>query len=213
MLSEYEHEHEPVALRAHRRPDTRLRPLPPAPRPARPRTDAELLAHIATGDRQALAVLYRRHARTLRRLAQKRLGRTDAEDLLHDVMLEVWQKAHSYDPTRGPVRAWLALRLRSRALDRLRAARRTCRADLSELDAAFEAERLATGDDPGRRYLQLRVRRACAGLAPAERALLADTYALGLTGAEVADRLAVPLGTVKSRLGRTLRRVGDAVCP
>lgn len=203
MLSEFEYE--PVPRRGLT--------VPPGPLPLRPRTDADLIERIAAGDRHALAVLYRRHARTLRRLAQKLLGRTDAEDVLHDVMLEIWQKAQSYDPARCPVQAWLVLRLRSRALDRLRSARHRCRADLSELDADFEAERLATADDPDRRYLHLRVRRACAGLASDERALLADTYALGLTGAEVADQLAVPLGTVKSRLGRTLRRVGKAVGP
>lgn len=199
--------HERVKPRVRRGQDAGARPLP-----HRLRTDEDLFERVASGDRQAMAILYERHARSLRRLAQKLLGSTDAEDVLQDVMLEVWQKAQTYDPARSPVLAWIVLRLRSRAVDRIRATRARRHADLSALDAAaFESALLSSEDDPDRRYLQLRVRRACARLSTDDLALLTDTYALGLTRPEVADQLAVLLGTVKSRLDRALRRLSREV--
>ena len=75
---------------------------------------------MAAGDRDALGALYDLHAPMLLGLAKRMLGsQAAAEDLLHDVFLEVWHHAAEYDPARGAVRAWLIVRTRSRALDRL----------------------------------------------------------------------------------------------
>lgn len=165
------------------------------------------MAAIAAGERAALAALYRRCAPTLRRIAQQMLGALEADDVLHDVMIEVWLSARTYQPARSPVLAWIILRLRSRALDRIRSARYRRRADLDEVDAALEARQFATDDHPDGSYQRLRVRRVCAALCGEDRDLIERAFWQGLTCAESAAQLAVPVGTVKSRLRRVLRRL------
>src|SRR5262249_59888365 len=76
------------------------------------------------GDRRALATLYERHASLLLGLALRIVReKREAEDLLHDVFLEAWRSAKDFDPKRGRVRTWLAIRMRSRALDLQKSAR------------------------------------------------------------------------------------------
>ena len=83
--------------------------------------DQRLLIAIRQGNRTALAELYDRHASQMLAVAARILQNPrDAEALLHDVFLEAWQKAESYDAGRGTVRTWLLTRMRSRAIDRLR---------------------------------------------------------------------------------------------
>src|SRR5688572_14887224 len=86
--------------------------------------DVELVVAVARGDRAALGALYDKYAPFLISLALRIVReRREAEDLLHDVFLEVWRSAVDYDPARGRVRTWLAIRMRSRALDRQKSAR------------------------------------------------------------------------------------------
>src|SRR5262245_29662622 len=86
-------------------------------------SDVSLVEAMAAGERAALAALYDRYAETLLALAQRLLhSASDAEDLLHDFFLEVWHRAHTFDSSRGSVQGWLVMRLRSRALDRLKSA-------------------------------------------------------------------------------------------
>src|SRR5690242_1424117 len=86
--------------------------------------DAALVAAIAEGDSAALAKLYERHAGVLLGLALRIVReRREGEDLLHDVFLEAWRSAKDFDPKRGRVRTWLAIRMRSRALDLQKSAR------------------------------------------------------------------------------------------
>src|SRR5437879_1266503 len=93
--------------------------------------DVTLIQGAAAGDRQCLAALYDRYAPALLAIGRRILGdRREAEDLLHDVFLEVWRQAGDYDEARGTVRAWLLMRMRSRALDRRKAAAFSKRADL-----------------------------------------------------------------------------------
>jgi RNA polymerase sigma-70 factor (ECF subfamily) len=87
--------------------------------------DAALVARMSNGDRAALAELYERHAARMLALALSILrDREEAEDLLHDVFLEAWRRSADYSVERGSVRAWLATRTRSRALDRIKSTRR-----------------------------------------------------------------------------------------
>src|SRR5262245_35440811 len=86
--------------------------------------DIALVAAMAEGDRGALARLYERHAGVLLAVALRIVReRREAEDLLHDVLLEAWKHAKDFDPKRGRVRTWLTIRMRSRALDLQKSAR------------------------------------------------------------------------------------------
>ena len=170
---------------------TRAAALPALP-------DVELVSRICQGDSSALGALYDRYATLLFATSLRILGsRSEAEDLLHDVMLEAWQSAYQYDPARGSVRTWLLVRLRSRALDRLgRAGSIELGAEPSE-GVVSQFGTLQTND-------RLAIAEALERIDPDVRTVLELVYFRGLTGREIAEQVGVPLGTVKSRLARGL---------
>src|SRR3954454_4434645 len=160
-----------------------------------PTDDAEdeaLVAAMAAGDRGALATLYERHAPLLLSLALRIVReKREAEDLLHDVFLEVWRSARDFDPKRGRVRTWLAIRMRSRALDLQKSARVSRNTGDAGLELLVD-EGGAASPDHGR------VRRALAELGTDQCRLLALAYFEGLSCTEIVGRVAIPVGTVKS---------------
>ena len=165
---------------------------------------------MARGDNNALGVLYDRHCAILLATAVRVLGdRREAEDVVHDVLLEAWQKASDYDRGRGSVRTWLLVRLRSRALDRLW---RVSRTRVQTMEARTLDDFLpALADDPGQALDHARVRRAIEDLPEPQRRVLELAYFEGLSSAEVADQLAIPVGTVKSRTAAGLARLRAAM--
>jgi RNA polymerase sigma-70 factor, ECF subfamily len=171
---------------------------------APPPDDAEdevLVAAMAAGDRAALDTLYERHASLLLGLALRIVReRREAEDLLHDVFLEAWRTAKDFDPKRGRVRTWLAIRMRSRALDLQKSARVSRNAGDGGLELLVD-EGSSASPDHGR------VRRALAELATDQRRVLELAYFEGLSCTEIAARVAIPVGTVKSRIAAGLDRL------
>ena len=174
-------------------------------RPAtRVREHEEWVERMGRGDTAALAKLYRAYAGRVRLTARQMLGDpVEADDLVHDVFLEAWRRARDYDPARGTVLAWLLLRARSRAMDRRKTAR-VRRVTLME--GPIEP---ATGNGPpsdaelDTGHLQAALRR----LKIAEREVLCLGYFEGLTSREIATRLAIPVGTVKSRTRAALNKI------
>jgi RNA polymerase sigma-70 factor (ECF subfamily) len=167
--------------------------------------DAELVAAIARGDRGALASLYDRHAGILLGLAMRIVReRREAEDLLHDVFLEVWRSAKDFDPKRGRVRTWLAIRMRSRALDHQKSARVSRNAGDAGLDLLVDDAEHASPD-------HARVRAALAALGPEQRRVLELAYFEGLSCTEIAARVSIPVGTVKSRIAAGLDRLRNGL--
>lgn len=182
---------------------------PVAPEPGR---DESLMAAAAVGDESALADLYDRHAGAMLGVALRILKlRQDAEDLVHDVFVEAWQKAADFDVGRGSVRSWLMVRVRSRGVDRLRslsAARR--RGLLGDGEGPPEAEGAPVApvwDGPDR----ARARKALDGLPDAQRALVELAYFEGMTCSEMAAHCEIPIGTVKSRLAAAMDKLRDAL--
>jgi RNA polymerase sigma-70 factor (ECF subfamily) len=177
-----------------------------------PVEDADLVARVSAGSPEALGALYDRHAPHMLGLALQVLGnRRDAEDLLHDVFLEVWRKSAMFDPERATARTWLLVMVRSRAIDRLRAfavARRSGVCDQPELREAPDpdAELVVL-----RQLDRQRVLDALASLPPVHREIVSLLYLEGCTCREIAGRCGVPVGTVKSRLARALVLLRDRV--
>jgi RNA polymerase sigma-70 factor (ECF subfamily) len=165
--------------------------------------DVEAIRAIAAGDRKGLAALYDRYAPILLGLAMRMIrDRREAEDLLHDVFLEVWRSARDYDLTRGRVRTWLVVRMRSRALDVLKSARVSRRSGDVEV-----LERMVAEPEPGASPDRERVRRVLTELSGEQRQVLELAYFDGLSCSEIATHLAIPIGTVKSRLAAGLSRL------
>ena len=167
--------------------------------------DLALFDRIARRDGAAVGELYDRHARVLYSLIC-RIIRDDgeAEDILQDVLLRVWNKAESYDPLLGSPLAWLVRIARNRAIDRVRA--RAVRPGLQATDDVLPD--LATDDDrtPGpersaaQAEMRLAVARALDELPADQRLLIEAAYFSGYTHSELAVRFSVPLGTVKTRI-------------
>lgn len=160
-------------------------------------SDTALMLAIAGGGQQALAALYDRYASLMLAVALRVVGdQREAEDLLHDIFLELWRSAGDYDPGRGTVRAWLLLRTRCRAIDRRRSPRI---ARCESLDDGRErAHPLAP--DPASASDAERLRGALGTLPHEQRRVLELGYFDGLSSTEIAAITGVPVGTVKSRV-------------
>jgi RNA polymerase sigma-70 factor (ECF subfamily) len=167
--------------------------------------DAALVEAMAGGDRTGLARLYERHSGILLGLAMRIVrDRRAAEDLLHDVFLEAWRAAKDFDPKRGRVRTWLAIRMRSRALDLQKSARVSRNAGDAGLEIVPDDTERASPDHG-------RVRAALGELGADQRRVMELAYFEGLSCTEIATRISIPVGTVKSRLAAGLGRLRELV--
>jgi RNA polymerase sigma-70 factor (ECF subfamily) len=175
-------------------------------RSSEPIADAELMTALVRGERDALAALYDRHAALLLALAARILGdHAQAEELLHDIFLEAWHHARDFDPSRGSVRAWLVTRTRSRALDH-----RGARARKARLVEQAARESGDPGSSDAAPPLDAaRLRGQIVRLPPELVSVLELAYFEGLSSAEIAQALDVPIGTVKSRMARALAALRD----
>lgn len=178
------------------------------------RVAAELLREVARGDERAFAALYDSHSHILFGLLLRILrSRAEAEDVLQEVFLQVWQRAESFDETRGRAFTWLVTLARSRAIDRLRATgARDRAAERSMQDAAIETSGEPASDDAALSAERGEmVRRALSELPEEQRRNLLLAYLEGMSQAEIAERTGQPLGTVKTRMRAGLKKLSAAL--
>lgn len=175
--------------------------------------DATLMRAIAGGDTRALDELYGRYSKTLLMTACSILQTVeDAEEVVGDVFIRVWRKPAYYDGARGSVAGWLITICRSRALEVLRKGRR--RSQL--LEQTYEPQELAAGWSAhhstdaavGGLVTHMALTRCLDHLSHSQRIAIELAYFDGLSHGQIAARLSVPLGTVKTRLraGLTILR-------
>ena len=162
--------------------------------------DINLLHAIARRDEAALASLYDRYRLILFGLLVRILGsREEAEDVLQEVLIQVWRQAADFDERRGKPFTWLVTLARSRAIDRLRQlSARERLAVASAQDAPAEASDAV--QDAYRSEQKEIVAAALRQLPEEQRQTLVLAYFEGLTQSEIAERLGAPLGTVKTRM-------------
>lgn len=152
---------------------------------------------------------YDRHAKLLFSIAYSVLSdRNDAEDCVHDTLLRIWKNPKSYDPQRGELKSFLAVSVRNAAITMQRNTLR--RTEIQKrLPLQEGTEELEIPD-----YLEQTNLREALGALPAEQwNVLRLAYFEHLTHVEIADRLALPLGTVKSRIALAIRRLHAALPP
>ena len=171
-----------------------------------------LVQSIAAGDQLALHALYERAHRLVFTLVIRiTANRETAEELTVDVFHDIWRRSSGYDPANGTVLGWIMNQARSRAIDRLRFDNRKKRSDGGEV----QQQQPEAAADP-RDVLELSeqtelLRAALAVLTPAERQAVETTFFGGLSHAEAAARLNLPLGTIKTRIRSGLHKLRQAL--
>lgn len=172
---------------------------------------AGAISACANGERAALSRLYDEEAGRLIAVAQRIVRRREqAEDVVQDAFVAIWQRAATFDPALGSARAWIYTIVRNRALNVVRDGRREVLSDAIDLapEVAVDVvitdavEQLATGS---------RLRACLERLEPQKRESVLLAYVTGFSHGEIAGRLGVPLGTAKSWVKRGLAALKDCM--
>src|SRR5262245_38881653 len=180
--------------------------------PADSTTPVHLIQRVANQDREAFSQFYERYSTPVFTLAMRMLKtRSEAEDLLQEVFVQVWRQARGYSAERGSPEAWIINITRSRAIDKIRSIRRMGRSFVladppgrAQSGAAIESW-TAESEAP------ITMNSALANLPETQRKVLELAYLDGMTQTEIAERLAEPLGTIKARMYAGIRRLREIV--
>ena len=175
--------------------------------------ELDLLARITKRERAAFEQLYTRYSNILYATAMKFLKEdADAQDVVQDVFIQIWDKAKLYDPAKGKPLTWALTLTRNRSIDRIRAIQRR-----SRLRDDFEKETVAdesagirealSGVDASEKSQILRD--AVGKLSSEQRKVIDLAFFGGLTQSEIAERLGEPLGTIKARARRGLMKLKE----
>ncbi len=175
----------------------------------------QLIAQTAQGDQSALAMLYDRTSPQVFGLVLKILNnREAAEEVTLDVYTQVWRQAHTYDQTRGTPGGWLMAIARTRAIDRFRAGAAE-RGRIESLDAVefFASDGETPEQDLAGQERRRYVQQALQALTAEQRQAIALGYFYGLSQSEIANKLKLPLGTVKTRMRLGMIKLREVLAP
>jgi RNA polymerase sigma-70 factor (ECF subfamily) len=173
--------------------------------------DRDLVERIARGDEEAFRALFRRYAPTALGLARRVVRQSFlAEEIVQEAFLAVWRRPEAIDRERGSVKAWLMGTVHHRAVDTVRReeAQRRRAEDARGTDPVVvldHAEQVVEDVDVPRE--RAAVRAALGGLPEEQRQVIELMYFGGLTQSAIAERLGLPLGTVKSRTLSGMRKL------
>lgn len=170
-----------------------------------------LLVEVADGDRDAFSQLYDHTADLVYGIARRVVVDPDlAAEITQEVFLEVWRKAGAFAADRGSARTWIAVMTKRRAIDVVRSTQSARDRDEAQVTTAVlggdpVGETVADQDD------RVRVSTALDALTDVQRQALDLAFFGGLSHREVAERLDLPLGTVKTRIRDGLARLATAM--
>jgi RNA polymerase sigma-70 factor (ECF subfamily) len=179
--------------------------------------DMSLIQRIAERDSAAYQTFYKKYSGLIFASISHVLNdHHDTEDVMQEVLVQLWNKAHLYEPRKGKPLTWLTTMARNRAIDRIRSKQRR-----SRLNDDFETENKSVQpefDESAHDLLENKERdgiilNAVEKLNPDQREAIQLAYFSGLTQAEVAEKLREPLGTVKARIRRGVNRLETLIKP
>jgi RNA polymerase sigma-70 factor (ECF subfamily) len=189
--------------------------LPAAQSPAAVRRDGltrleDLLAQVARGEQRAFDALYDQASgqvlgavrRVVRDLAQ-------SEEVMQEVLLEVWRSAARFDPQMGSATAWIMMLAHRRAVDRVRSEQKAAERELRAASAEIAYDEVIEAVEA--RFDRERVRRCLTALTDLQRESVTLAYYQGYTYGEVAELLGLPAGTVKTRMRDGLIKLRDCL--
>lgn len=167
--------------------------------------DLQLLKKIAEKDTDSLSEFYDLHSKYLYTIIYFILkDEAEAEDLLQEVFIQIWEKVNSYDETLGNPLAWITRVTRNRAIDRLRSKSFKNRASETDIERIFDLSTDSVTSAPdiisNRSLEQTEIENALKTLNQNQRDLIEFAYFRGYSQSELAEHFNIPLGTVKTRM-------------
>lgn len=179
------------------------------------REDADFLKRIQRSDQRALGLLYDRYAGVLYPFSLRVTGSPQAaEEVLHDVLIHVWEKSSNYAPQNGSVYAWLVSLSRMKAMEKIRAANQK-RKQESEGGGQRSTSTAETKQPAAETIVALKgyaeeVRNSLKSLSKLELRLLELSYYEGQSQSDLARMLRIPLGTIKAKNRRGIQKLRQA---
>lgn len=181
---------------------------------ARNEEDLGLLKRVVQKDQAAIGLLYDRYSTLVYTLALRIVKSTaEAEDLLQEIFVQIWNKAALFAESKGSVYTWIMTIARRKAIDKIRSQEYTNRGSslddddaMALPDAAYEANPLHATIST--EYEKL-MHSGLALLSDEQRTIIELSYYEGFTQAQIAERLTLPLGTVKTRMRQGLIKLRD----
>jgi RNA polymerase sigma-70 factor (ECF subfamily) len=174
--------------------------------------EAELLRRVGDGDRQSFEDLYDRISGVLFAAAMQILNdEREAEDVIQEVFIQIWEKAKLYKVAKGKPLTWAMTLTRNRSIDRLRSVQRRFRLqDQVECESRVTDHTVPAGSIDALEKSRI-IRSAVLRLSKEQREAIELAFFSGLTQNEIAQELAQPIGTVKARIRRGVRRLKGLV--
>jgi RNA polymerase sigma-70 factor (ECF subfamily) len=165
---------------------------------------------VEVGDAEALATLYDRHGRAAYSLAYRLMGeKQEAEDVVQEAFVKVWRSAGGYRVGRGSVRTWILSIVHNRGIDQIRSHASRRRTQDKVEASAPTSEPSEAFSETWKNSQREQVREALNTLPQEQLKILELAYFSGYTHVEIAERLDLPLGTVKGRMRLGLRKIRD----
>lgn len=175
-------------------------------------TADDLLQRVASGDRGAFSDLYDATSSRLFGLIRRLIvDPAQSEEVMQDVYLEIWQTSTRFDQAKGSALSWMFTLAHRRAVDRIRSAQasrdRDMRIGVRDLGVPVDT----VAEEAEVRIEHEKVHEAMSQLSDLQRECVSLAYYSGLTHTEIAAKLSVPLGTVKTRLRDGMIRLRDVL--
>lgn len=177
--------------------------------------DIKMLKRVGHRDVAAFQELFRKFSGLLYSTIYRVLNdHQDTEDIMQEVLMQIWQKAHLYEEAKGKPLTWIMTMARNRAIDRVRSKQRRSRLshdfehETKPLQPEFDDD---TSDVVISGERDRTLQNAVMELSPEQREAIQLAYFNGLTQSEIAERLHEPLGTVKARIRRGVQRLEQTV--
>jgi RNA polymerase sigma-70 factor (ECF subfamily) len=174
----------------------------------RPSSDQELLQRIQQQDQSALTTLYQRYGKLVYSQAYFLLkNQTLAEEATQDTFMKIWQGAAQWDAHKGQFSSWLRIVARYTAIDRLRQEKRQAGSDATSIEqVSSPTSKDGRPDDPNRHTGWL-LESLLAEIPEEQAQAIQLAFFHGLTHRELAEKLSLPLGTVKKRVRSGLQKL------
>jgi RNA polymerase sigma-70 factor (ECF subfamily) len=178
-------------------------------------TDEQLMIMLQERNPVALSYLYDRHCGIVKSLGMKVVhNEAEAEDLLQEIFVEIWNRASGYDPAKGKPLGWIVTLARRRAIDRLRKCQSHCRAE-DRLREEVESQPDAWTTDPEEDFemadIRATLRELLKALPDAQQQAIELAFYQGMSQREIAAHTGIPLGTIKTRLELGLKKLTVAL--